>query len=258
MAQYFAVIAGGMAVVLLAGMLGMMELGRRMGRRRALADPEGRTGLGEATGAIYALLGLLIAFSFSGAASRFEGRRELLVAEANAIGTAYLRIDTLAPEAQPALRELFRRYTDSRLEAYRKLPDVDAAFAELARCQAIQGELWALAVAATRGPGAPAAVVVLPPINEMFDAASSRTLLSLAHPPLAIFLMLVALALVSALMVGYGMAPNAARSVLHAVVYAAVVAAVICLIIDLEFPRLGVIRIDGIDQALVDVRRSMD
>ena len=79
---------------LFLGLLLMMEAGRRLGVRRLAADPEGaRAGIGAVEGAVFALLGLLIAFTFSGAASRFDDRRHLVAEEANAIGTAWLRID---------------------------------------------------------------------------------------------------------------------------------------------------------------------
>jgi hypothetical protein len=76
---------------------------------------------------IFGLMGLLIAFTFSGAASRFDSRRRLVVEETNAIGTAYLRIDLSPISAPPVLRENFRRYVDARLEVYGKLPDIRAA-----------------------------------------------------------------------------------------------------------------------------------
>ncbi len=240
MLMQFALMAGSVSAALFLGMLAMEEVGRRFGRRRAARDPEaGREGLSGAEGAVYGLLGLLIAFSFSGAASRFEKRRGLVVEEANAIGPAYLRLDILPAEAQPALREKFRRYVDSRLEAYRKLPDLAAARAELARSLALQGELWREAVTVTRAAGSPAPQTLLPPLNEMFDIASTRTAITREHPPLAIFAMLVALALVSAFMVGFGMAGSKRRSGLHMLAYAAVLATVIYVILDLEFPRLG-------------------
>lgn len=78
-------------------------------------------------GAVFALLGLLIAFTFSGAATRFDTRRQLIIEETSDIGTAYLRLDLLPVEAQPGLREKFREYVDARLEVYRKLPDIAAA-----------------------------------------------------------------------------------------------------------------------------------
>src|SRR6185436_12430539 len=120
------------AILLLAGMVGFLEIGRRIGIRRVAVDAEGvREGAGAVEGAVFGLLGLLLAFTFSGAASRFDERRHLIVEEANAIGTAYLRLDLLPAEEQPPLRDLFRSYLDSRLAAYRKLPDIKAAMTEL-------------------------------------------------------------------------------------------------------------------------------
>jgi len=112
--------AGGVFV----GMILLLEVGRRLGRRRQGRDEEGaRAGLGAVEGAVFALLGLLIAFTFSGAAARFDTRRQMIVEEANAIGTAWLRLDLLPPAAQPELRDLVRRYLDARLAIYEKIPD---------------------------------------------------------------------------------------------------------------------------------------
>jgi len=102
-------------VALFLVMLFLFETGRRIGRRQMTKDTEGsRAGLGAVEGAVFGLMGLLIAVTFSGAASRFDTRRQLIAEEANAIGTAYLRLDLLADGAQPALRENFRRYADAR------------------------------------------------------------------------------------------------------------------------------------------------
>src|SRR6185295_5947474 len=108
-----------------------VELGRRVGaRRRAVIMAGGAAGIGAVEAAIFALLGLLIAFTFQGASARFDARRELIVQEANNVGTAWLRIGLLPDSAKPVMRELFRKYLDSRLETYRKVPDMVAVQAE--------------------------------------------------------------------------------------------------------------------------------
>src|SRR5512136_2423342 len=95
------------AVCWLVAMLLMIEMGRRAGLRRLAQDPaKGTAGLGAVEGAVFALFGLLIAFTFSGGASRFDSKRQLIAEEANDIGTAYLRLDLLPATAQPALRAL--------------------------------------------------------------------------------------------------------------------------------------------------------
>ena len=124
---------------LLVGMLMCLELGRYLGNRNLKTNPAGLTaGYSAVGGAIFGLYGLLLAFTFSGAPSRYDMSRRQVQEEANAIGTAYLRLDLLSPEDQPVLRERFRQYVDSRLEVYRRLPDVAAAEQELSKSSAIQ------------------------------------------------------------------------------------------------------------------------
>ena len=244
---------------LFLGMLVLMEIGRRIGARRLAQDPEGaRAGVGAVEGAVYGLLGLLIAFTFSGAAARFDARRQLIVEEANDIGTAYLRLDLLPAEPRDLLREKFRRYLDSRLETYRKFPDLRAVEAELARSIALQSEIWNLAVAATRGAPTPATNILLSALNQMIDITTTRTAAARMHPPSIIFTMLGALALIASLMAGYGMAGGKTRSWLHMVAYAAITAGTAYIILDLEYPRVGLIRLDAFDQVLVELRQSMN
>jgi hypothetical protein len=121
------------AVSMLVGMLICLEVGRRLGIRSLAKDPQGAmSGLGAMQGSVFSLYGLPIAFTFSGAPARFDARRHLVIEEADAIGTAYLRLDLLPDEAQPGMRELFPKYVDSRLATFRKLPDLQAAQVELA------------------------------------------------------------------------------------------------------------------------------
>lgn len=251
--------ASAVAAGLFAGMFVLLEVGRRLGARRIAVDPEGASaGAGTVDGAVFALMGLLIAFTFSGAASRFDIRKQQVVEEANDIGTAYLRIDLLPADAQPALRDLFRKYVDSRLATYRKLPDLSAAQAELDTSIAIQGEIWSRSVEACRIANQPATTtLLLSALNAMIDIVTTRTAATKMHPPSIIFTMLVALALGCALLAGHGMAGAKTRDWTRMVAFAAVMALTVYVIFDIEYPRIGLIRLDAIDQLLVDVRNSM-
>jgi len=125
-----------------AGILGCITLGRWIGRREiGRYGGAGLPSVGSLETAVFALLGLLIAFTFSGALTRFDVRRTQAVDEANAIGAAYYRIDLLPASAQPRLREAFRNYADARIATYRKLPDIEAAWRALARSQELQAEI---------------------------------------------------------------------------------------------------------------------
>jgi len=253
-------VASLLALGLFIGILILLEVGRRIGERRLGRDPDGaRTGTGPVEGAIFGLVGLLIAFTFSGAASRFDDRRELIVQETNAIGTAYLRLDLLPAGARATMQERFRRYLDARLEGYRKLPDVEAARAVLTQANAMQGEIWTEAIAAAQSEGASpdALKLLLPALNDMFDITTTRTNATAMHPPMIIYGMLVVLTLASALMAGYGMAGSRGRPWLHILGFAMVMALAVYIIIDIEYPRLGLIRVEGFDQALMSLRTGM-
>ncbi|MDX1945476.1 MAG: hypothetical protein SFU86_08705 [Pirellulaceae bacterium] len=256
----FTVIAVALSIVLLAGMIAFQELGRWHGRRRIAADPEGaRIGAGAIEGAMFALFGLLIAFTFYGAAGRFDQRRQLVILEANAIGTAWLRIDLLSAPQQPKLRVLFRDYVAARLAAYHRLPDLSAAFAELEHCNELQEQIWNEALVATAAEQSPTArMLLLPALNEMFDISAERTANSQIHPPYVIFALLFVVGWGCAALAGVSMAGGKCRSHLHVVLLAAITAVTVFVILDMEYPRLGVIRLDAIDQLLIQLQQGMD
>ena len=248
------------AAVLFVAMLVCYEIGRRIGVARLASDPDGLAhGIGAVDGAVFALLGLLIAFTFSGAASRFEARRDLITREANAIGTAYLRVDLLPTDAQPEIRDLFRKYVDLRAVVYSDVADRATTEAKLAETAAMQDAIWTKALAAGRRPDAiaPATMLVLPALNEMIDITTTRQAATQNHPPLIIFLLLAGLSLVGSLLVGYGMSENKRQSWLHTVAFSIVLSLAVYVIIDLEFPRVGLIRVDAADWVLVELRKSM-
>ncbi|HKS28590.1 MAG TPA: hypothetical protein VJS44_12250 [Pyrinomonadaceae bacterium] len=247
-------------VGLLLGMLFLLEVGRRIGLRRMAVDKEGaRTGIGTVEGALLALLGLLIAFSFSGAAARYDARRQQIIDEANDIGSAYMLVDLLPPEAQPPLRDKFRQYVDSRLEAYRRMPDIAAAKVELERSKTLQNDIWTQAVTATRDTGyQPVALQILPAISKMVNISTQRTVAIQMHPPTIIFVMLAGLMLIGSLLAGYGMASRKSRSWVHTIAFAVILALTFYVIRDLEFPRLpGLVGLNNFDNVLVDLRKSM-
>lgn len=251
--------AGLVAGGLFAGILLLLEIGRRLGiRRRARLGEGAGAGFGALEGALFALMGLLIAFTFSSAAQRFEVRRHLIVTEANDIGTAWLRLDLLPAESQPALRESFRRYLDARIAGYKALPDIEAAMGFLDQASEIQGEIWGQAVAAAQAAPSPhATMLLLPSLNAMFDIASSRTAAAKTHAPPLIFAMLVGLALACSLLAGYDMSAARNRSWIHAIGFAAILSGSVYVIFDLEYPRMGLIHLAAFDQLLVDVRAGM-
>jgi hypothetical protein len=253
----FTFLALALGVALFLGMLACIEAGRILGLRQNENRAESsHAGVGVVEGSVFGLLGLMLAFTFSGAARRFDERRHLVVEEVNAIGTAWKRIDMLPPDAQPAIRDGFRRYVDATIAAYRKLPDLTAE--EFARADQAADDVWARAAAASRPEdgAAPRMLFILPPMNEMFDISQARRLATRIHPPAIIYVMLALVAMAGALLAGYGMA-GYPRSWLHMIAFSLTIAASAYLILDLEYPTLGLIRVEWFDRALLELRATM-
>jgi len=257
--MYFTLELSLIALALFTGMILCLEIGRRIGTRQISRDPEGaRSGLGTVEGAVFALLGLLIAFTFSGAASRFDNRRQLIVEEANAIGTAYLRLDLLQDDARDILRQDFRRYVETRVETYRKLPDLEAANQGWKKAEAIQDEIWNRAILACRNAASQSpTMLLLPALNQMIDITATRSMALQTHPPTIIFVMLGMLSLMSAMVAGYGMTGGKTRSWIHIIGFSAIVAGTIYVILDLEYPRWGLIQVSAADKLLAQLLATM-
>ena len=249
-----------LCVIALFGMLVFFEIGHRIGIKRIKQDPNGlASGIGTSEGSIFALLGLLIAFTFSGAASRFEDRRNLILEEANDIGTAYLRIDLLAESDQALLRDKFKQYTEQRIKIFRDPNRIEDFEKNLALAAKMQKDIWQYAIAASKNPEAmpDAGKLLLPALNAMIDITSTRTVATRNHPPTIIYVLLFGLSLLSATLIGYDTAANRDRAWLHKTAFALAIILTSYIIIDFEYPRLGLIRIDTDDQVLIDTRNSM-
>jgi hypothetical protein len=239
-------------ILLFGGLLVALESGRWLGRRWIARHPAEGHAPSAIDAAVLALFGLLVAFAFSGAASRFDERRGLIVQEANAIGTAYARLDLLAAPDRSKLQESFRQYVELRIDAHG--PSADPA-----KARRLQQIIWSDAVRATAADAASpsAKMLLLPALNEMIDLTTTRAMVARMHPPSIISAMLVGVALIGALLGGHALAAAPARPWLHMLSFALVVTLVIYVIADLEYPRVGYLRVDDFDSVLRDLRWSM-
>lgn len=241
------------SIALLLGLLICVQLGFVLGKRFGIKGD-----VNTLSGAVFGLLGLLLAFSFSGAAGRFEHRRELITQEANAIGTAYLRIDLLPTAQQVPLREAMRQYVQLRLDTYEATPGSAAASKAWVDSVAMQQQIWteATTVAQTSGNAATLSLMASA-LNEMFDITTTRLAATRNHPPAVIDLMLFLLALMSALLAGYGMANGKQVPWLQVMVFAVALTVTVFVIRDLEYPRLGLIKVNAADQLLIETLQGM-
>jgi hypothetical protein len=241
------------------GTLCMVEIGRHIQAGWLARNPDGaKISTGTIDAAVFGLLGLLIAFTFSGAATRFDTRRTMIVDEANCISTAWSRLDLLPAAAQPPLREKFRQYVDARLTAFRKIPDMAEVKKELDCATSLQNEIWTESLAASRDTNAFfAAPLLMPALNQMFDSATSRTAGIRMHPPMIVYVTLAVLTLAASLLAGAGMGVGRSRDWIHGLAFVMVMTLTVYVIVDFEFPRVGLIRIQSADQVMIDLRESM-
>lgn len=234
-------------------------LGWRIGRRELARDPGGaHAGTAAIEGAVFGLLGLLIAFTFSGAGERMNVRRGFVVDEANAIGTAWLRLDLLDEADAAALRPLFRDYADARIAMVHEFRPGSGWTSSERRAGRLANRIWSRAMAGVRRlPDPVVGTPLVEALNAMIDLGTSRSVAMRVHPPIVVYLLLVLLTLIAATLLGYGMAGRTAVSRLHLGAYAFVMAATLFVIVDFEFPRFGIIRVDSVDVTMRDVRRAM-
>ena len=226
-------------------MLVSLEVGFRAGLR-AGAQGGAQSGgqVGAIQGATLGLLGLLLGFSFAGAASRFIERQDLIVQEANAIGTAYLRADMLDDPYRSALREQLSRYLEHRIKASERLRDgvTPQIQAEVAR---FHDAIWKAASDGARAKPA-AMVVVLPPVNDVIDLHTTRVAAGRKHLPALVLGLLVACSAMSIAVIGYGWGLTGRRSPVMTAVLALLIAAALWTTIDLDYTRAGLLQVSDV------------
>lgn len=235
-------------------MLLFAEVGFRLGLRVHHDDHHKGT-LGGIQGAILGLLGLLLGFTFALAAGRFDLRRELVLKEANAIGTTYLRASLLPQSHVEPVEDLLRRYVDLRLEYYPKITDPAAFATGMAKSAAIQQELWRHAVESSREAPTPITATFVNALNETIDTEAERLEAGRAKIPPAVWFLLLIVAAFGCLTTSYVSGEEGSRSMFSSFVLPMLVAIVVVLIFDIANPHKGFIGIS--QQPLLDLQRSI-
>lgn len=236
-----------MLVVLLS-----VEAGYRVGKARARRVHETETPVGEMVAATLGLLAFILAFTFGLAATRFDTKRQLLLDEANSVGTTYLRAAML-PEGRDEVRMLLRDYVDVRLEAVQPGRLAEA----IRRSEDIQNRLWELTVPiAQHNPNSIVVGLFVQSLNEMIDLHAKRLTAGVRNRiPAAIWAALYGISIFSFAAMGYhsGLTGTTRSLVILAVAFTFSV--VIILIADLDRSQEGVLKVD--QQAMIDLRQSM-
>jgi hypothetical protein len=243
----WALLIGIMLVVLLS-----VEAGYRVGRARARRVHEMETPVGEMVASTLGLLAFILGFTFGLAASRFDAKRQLLVDEANAIGTAYLRAEML-PERGGEIRALLRDYVDVRIKAITP----DKLEKGIRRSEELQNHLWRLTVPiAVKNPDSVIVGLFVQALNETIDLHSKRLNAAVRNRiPFAIWAALYAISVCSFGAMGYHSGLTGTSRSLVIIAVAFTFSVVIVLIADLDRSQEGVLKVSP--QALIDLRQSM-
>lgn len=233
------------------------ELGYRAGRARAPRTSEHERGQVNAiTGAVLGLLALLIGFTFSMAVARFDARQQLVVEEANAIGTTALRARMLPGDAAVRVGGLLGDYTSVRLAFYRAGTDDAALAAAVARTEALQEQLWRQAIEQMRRDERSGAVsLFVQALNEAIDAHGKRLAAMRNHVPASVLLLLGVVTMAALGLVGFGLGLLEKRQWPAVTLLALLLVAATLVIMDLDRPRRGLITIS--QQSMVDLQRSL-
>ena len=220
------------------------EVGVRAGlRKRAAAEAGGAAAgqVGAVQGAVLGLLGLLLGFSFAGAATRFLERQDLITTEANAIGTAYLRADLLGQPHQAALKAALKDYTLHRVVLSKNFRG-GISSERHAEFEAFHARIWN---AAREGVVANVAIaqVMLPPVNDVIDTHSLRIAAGRKHLPPQIVGLLIGCSVIAMAVMGYGSGLSGKRATLLLSSLILLIGTALWTTIDLDHPRSGLIQL---------------
>lgn len=254
-----ALIAGVLLLLLLAA----TEAGFHFGRRdKARIDEKTKSQISVISGAVLGILGLLLGFTISMAVSRFDTRKQLVLDEANAIGTAYLRTSLLPEPDRTYIAGRLRDYLDLRLEYSRAGDDAttlkNANAVKMAREQfaRVQNDLWTRAVSrAQQNPNLVTTGLVLQSLNQVIDSDAARWMAFNNHVPETVVYINIFIALLAITLIGYSFGLAGQRNLLSVCLLAIAVTATLLVIIDLDRSRQGLITVS--QQPLIDLQRQL-
>lgn len=239
-------------------MIIFIALGRYLSKDRITSDHTKNPGNAAMVTSLYALLGLLLAFTFGMSGDRFRQRRAIIVQESDAIGTATLRLQLYADSVQPGFRKYFADYLEARIAYFDAGIDTSKIRTAMQRAQQAGDSLWSIATSHSRHPSnLVASNQMVPALNQMFDIANDRFWSEYNRTPSSILTMLFILCVSSAFVAGHTSVGEGKFDWAMALGFCALISCVIYFIIDLDRPRAGVITMEDSARAISDLRSLM-
>ena len=237
--------------------LAVIEVGFRLGRReKELRDDGTGAHVGALQTALLGLLALLLGFTFAMSVSRFEIRKALVAEEANAIGATFIRARLLPEPHRQGVRHLLNEYVAARL-AFNEDRDERALMAAEAATFRMQRELWAHTVgAAAQEPTSEPVALFIQSVNEAIDKREAIRAARDNYVPETVLFLLFAVTAVSLAFIGYGSGLTGRRRFVPNAVFALLIALVLTIILDLDRPRRGLIRVS--QGSMIRLKAKMD
>ena len=233
----------------------LLEVGYQLGRRRRSLHGKEKSMIEGIQTEIAAVLGLLLGFSFAMAVSRFEARRQLVIDESNAIGTAYLRTQLLPEPQRTSTADLLRQYLDLRLESTKSSAGGASLRTIEAQTGRLQEALWADAMAVAGGNPKVTLNLFIQALNDMFDIRSTRNRVLEEHVPGGVILLLLAASALTVGIKGYQGGLAGTRAPQASLALCLLIGLVTFAIFDLDRPRQGLIRVS--QQTMEDLKIRM-
>jgi hypothetical protein len=232
----------------------LYEVGYRIGRwwqERTPDEKEGPTGM--IVGSLLALMAFLLAITMGMASDRFDARRGFVLAEANSVGTTYLRAGYLPEPASSESRDLLIEYVPLRIAT----DDLVVVRANIIRSVEIQTALWSIAEELARAtPESDLLALYVESLNETIDMHETRVTAGLyARVPEMVLALLTVGSALTLGMVGYSAGLTRRRSPLTAVVMIVVLGAVITLVVDIDRPGDGFVTVS--QQPILDLQQQI-
>jgi hypothetical protein len=216
-------------------------------------DPDhSKLDLGQISGTLLALLGLLLAFTFSMSNSRYDTRRQLVIEEANAIGTVILRTDIYPDSIRKLLRAGLQEYVEDRIEFYQAGMDIEKVVDYYVKADEVSKKIWSIAASYAKTDDITTRTsMLIPALNEMIDITTTRRAAGESTIPDSIMYFLFSLCLGSAFLLGYGHQKKIDWIVV--IGFATMLSLTVFNIIDLDRPRSGLINMDKPTEKMIEL-----
>jgi hypothetical protein len=234
------------------------EIGFRLGRRNNdSADEATRNHVNSFAVAMIGMLSLIIGFTYSMAGERFNNRKELIVNEANAIGTAYLRSKLIPSPEKEIIGETLRQYADARIEVNTLSENNQDLTQATARTKALQEKIWAAVISLSdKGEKIVLVSSLTQSLNPLFDLQEKAIAARIYRVPSVILLLLFLETIISLGIVGYGCGLSGKRLLIPILIMIVFILISIYVIVDLDRPTRGFIKAS--QQSLLNVKKDID